>query len=207
MNYWEHRKPVQRTRTITEQDIARAAATLLDAGGLRALTVRAVAKELDVAAPSLYSRIESVDDLFDLALDETLGSDPEISAALEGDSIQPLMLTYYHHLVRHRWACQVIGMRAPRGPNYLRLSERMCVLLDNVGAADPLGSAYMLSNFVVGSANASPMVDNERTAAVDPENAPTYSRLHARHSVNAEAIVVAGLAALSARAADQGQLR
>lgn len=202
MNYWEHRKPVQRTRTITEHDIARAAAALLDSGGLRALTVRSVAKELDVAAPSLYSRIESVEDLFDLALDETLGSDPEISAALEGDSIQPLMLAYYRHLVRHRWACQVIGMRAPRGPNYLRLSEQMCVLLDDAGATDPLGSAYMLSNFVVGSANASPMVDNERTAAVDAGVAPTYSRLHARHSVNAEAIVIAGLEALAAHAAE-----
>lgn len=207
MNYWEHRKPVQRTRTITEQDIARAAAMLLDAGGLRALTVRAVAKELDVAAPSLYSRIESADDLFDLALDETLGSDPEISAALQDVSIQPLMLAYHRHLVRHRWACQVIGMRAPRGPNYLRLSERMCVLLDDVGATDPLGSAYMLSNFVVGCANAAPMADDERTATVDPGIAPTYSRLHGHHSVSADAIVAAGLAALSAQAADQGRSR
>lgn len=202
VNYWEHRKPAQRTRTITEQDIARAAAALLDAGGLRALTVRAAAKELGVAAPSLYSRIESVDDLFDLALDEMLGTDPGVTAALEDTSVQALMLAFYHHLARHRWACQVIGMRAPRGPNYLRLSERMCVLLDDAGVADPLGSAYALSNFVIGSANASPMVDNERTATVDSGIAPTYSRLHSEHSVNAEAIVIAGLAALSAQAAE-----
>ena len=49
----------------------------------------------------------------------------------------------------HRWAGQVIGMRAPRGPAYLALSERMCVLLEQAGSQDPLGTAYRLSNLVI----------------------------------------------------------
>ncbi|NEA87341.1 TetR family transcriptional regulator, partial [Streptomyces sp. SID14436] len=59
------------------RDIARVAVDLLDGGGLRALTVRAVALRLDVAPASLYSRIASVDDLYDLALDDALGQDSE----------------------------------------------------------------------------------------------------------------------------------
>jgi AcrR family transcriptional regulator len=198
VNYWDHRTPARRTRSITEQDIARAASLLLDEGGLRALTVRAVAQRLDVAAPSLYSRIRTVDDLFDLALDQSLGDDPEITAAVHDAPLHRLMLTYYRHLVQHRWACQVIAMRAPRGPNYLRLSERMCTLLATTGTPDPLGSAYALSNFVIGSASTAPMIGSERTAPVDPDTAPTYARLHENHTVAPETIVAAGLAALGA---------
>lgn len=198
MSYWDHRKPVRRTRAVDVQDIARESIALLDDGGLRALTVRAVAGRLGVAPASLYSRVGSVDDLFDLALDGALDLDPHVDAALGQAAIDELMMVFYRHLVRHRWACQVIGMRAPRGPSYLRLSERMCVLLAESGAADPLGMAYALSNFVIGSAATAPMVDSERAAPVDPAAAPLYSRLHAEHEVDAEAIVRAGLSALSA---------
>lgn len=196
VSYWEHRKPVRRTRAVDVQDIARAAVTLLDDGGLRALTARAVATRLNVAPASLYSRLESVDDLFDLALDEVLGNDPTVSQAIANAPLLELMHAYYRHLTDHRWACQVIGMRAPRGPNYLRLSERMVILLQQSGAADPLGAAYALSNFTIGSATTAPMADSERAMAVDIETAPTYARLHVAYGVDAEAIFTTGIAAL-----------
>ncbi|MDN5724089.1 MAG: TetR/AcrR family transcriptional regulator, partial [Corynebacterium sp.] len=70
MSYWDHRKPVRRARAVNIEAIARESVELLDAGGLRSLTVRAVAARLGVAPASLYSRLESADDLFDLALDQ-----------------------------------------------------------------------------------------------------------------------------------------
>lgn len=203
MSYWEHRKPVQRSRAVDVKEVARAAVTLLDNGGLRALTVRAVAGQLGVAPASLYSRVQSVDDLFDLALDEALGGDSEMEAALAGAEIVDLMLAYFRHLVKHRWACQVIGMRAPRGPNYLCLSERMVVLLTGDGADDPLGTAYTLSNFVIGSATTAPMAEKERTTAVDIEVAAVYARLHEEHTVDPEAILAAGLSTLHARVTNE----
>lgn len=196
MSYWEHPKPVRRTRAVDVRDIARAAVTLLDDGGLRALTARAVATRLDVAPASLYSRVESVDDLFDLALDEALGNDPTISQAIADAPLLELMRAYYRHLTDHRWACQVIGMRAPRGPNYLRLSERMVILLQQAGAPDPLGAAYALSNFAIGSATTAPMADSERATAIDVETSPTYARLHVAHGADTEAIFTTGIAAL-----------
>lgn len=199
VSYWSHRKPVQRTRAVDVDEVARSAVSLLDGGGLRALTVRAVAHDLGVAAASLYSRIESVDDLFDLALDRALGDDSDIRDAIDGASLPDLMLAHYRHLVRHRWACQVLGMRAPRGPHHLALSERMVVLLVDAGAADPLGSAYALSNFVIGSATAAPMVDDERAAPIDAGAAPVYARLHAEHRTDPESILIAGLEALHSR--------
>lgn len=196
MSYWEHRKPVRRTRAVDGAGIARAAVALLDDGGLRALTARAVATRLGVAPASLYSRIHSVDDLFDLALDEVLGEDPTISEAIADAPLLELMHAYYRHLVGHRWVCQVIGMRAPRGPNYLRLSERMVILLQQSGVPDPLGAAYALSNFTIGSAATAPMAHSERAAPVDAEIAPTYAQLHYAHEVDTEAIFSTGLSAL-----------
>lgn len=200
MSYWEHRKPVRRSRAVEVRDIARVAVELLDGGGLRALTLRAVATRLDVAPASLYSRVVSVDDLFDLALDDALGQDAELQRALQDVELHPLLLTYYRHLLRHPWACQVIAMRAPRGPNYLRLSERMCHLLVRGGSADPLGDAYALTNFVIGSAVTAPAESSERNTVVHGEIAPLYASLHAEHTAtDAEAILDAGLHALLRR--------
>lgn len=196
MSYWEHPKPVRRTRAVDINEVAAAAAGIVNDGGIRALTIRAVATQLGVAPASLYSRVESVDDLFDLALNHALGNDQTVNRAVSGADLLDLMLAYYRHLVRHRWACQVIGMRAPRGPNYLVLSERMIVLLAEAGAPDPLGAAYVLSNFVIGSALTSSMAEDERAAPVDSEFAPEYARLHQSHAVDPEKIVIAGLIAL-----------
>lgn len=196
MSYWEHRKRVQRVRAVDVRQVALVAVELLDDGGLRALTIRAVALRLDVAPASLYSRVASVDDLFDLALDQVLGQDTELQKAVEQAPLHALMLAYYRHLVRHPWACQVIAMRAPRGPNYLRLSERICVLLTDMGVTDPLSDAYALSNFIIGSATTTPTADQERIAPVDSDVAPIYASLHAAHQIDADAIIIAGLHAL-----------
>lgn len=197
MSYWEHPKPVQRKRAVAITKVARSASALLDEGGLRALTLRAVAARLDVAPASLYSRVSSVDDLFDLALDAELGDDLAVNHALGNSELHELMLAYYRHLVAHRWACQVITMRPPRGPNYLRLSERMCELLIDARAEDPLGAAYALSNFVIGSASTTPASVHELRAPVDPAIAPNYARLHAqRQEADSEKTVIAGLTAL-----------
>lgn len=198
MNYWDHRKPVHRARAVDVADIARAAAALLDEGGLRALTVRAVAGRLGVAPASLYSRVESAEDLYDLALDFILGDSTIEHAVLEAD-VPLLMLAYFRHLTKHRWACQIIGMRAPRGPNYLRLSERIVVLLEELGVRDPLGASYILSNFVIGSATTAPMSKDERVAPVDSGIAPRYARFHEHHDINAETLFKTGLAALRAQ--------
>lgn len=197
MSYWEHRRPVRRTRAVDVQDIARTSVELLDEGGLRALTVRAVAGRLGVAPASLYSRVDSVDDLFDLALDDALRNDPDMARALADDGIDGLMLAYYRHLVRHPWACQVVAMRPLRGPHYLRLSERLIVLLVEVESRDALAIAYALSNFVIGSATTAHVAGSEQEAGVDREVAPTYARLHEQdHDGNAERTVIAGIAAL-----------
>lgn len=169
---------------------------LLDEGGLRALTLRSVAQQVGVAPASLYSRVESVDDLFDLALDTALADDPVMSEAIRNADLPALMHAFFAHLTTHRWAGQVIGMRAPRGPAYLALSERMCVLLEQAGTPDPLGTAYRLSNLVIGASLTAPMASDEKRVAIDPDQAPTYARLHATHHISPHEILSDGITAL-----------
>ena len=202
MNYWEHRKPVQRARAVDVDAVACAAVELLDAGGLRALTLRTVASRLEVAPASLYSRVDSVEDLFDLALDFALGADAVVQQALGTPDLDGLLLAYYRHLVMHPWACQVIAMRAPRGLHYLRLSEGLCKRLIEVGAPQPLATAYALSNFAIGSATTTHVANDEHTARVDPEIAPIYGQLHRQWSDgDAEASFIVGITALLPRSA------
>lgn len=198
VSYWSRQKPVRRARAVDPAAIATAAIKLLDQGGFRALTVRAVAGRIAVAPASLYSRVNSVDDLFDLALDAVLGHDPHIQKALAQADIHVLLIEYYRHLLRHPWACQVIGMRAPRGPNYLQLSERMSQLLIEMEVSDPLATAYALSNFVIGSATTAPAANDEPEAPIDNSLAPNYAQLHAEQDKAPEQIVEAGLSALVA---------
>lgn len=195
-------KPIQRRRAVDLVALSEAAAALLDAGGLRALTVRAVAARLEVTPASLYSRVRGVDDLFDLALDATLGADVECAAAIAGTNFAELMGAYYRHLVRHPWACQVIAARAPRGPHYLALSERMVVLLEARGATDPLATAYTVSNFVIGSATTTPMAASELAAPIPGDRAPRYAELHAAQGLDPERLLHSGIQALLAAVED-----
>lgn len=205
MSYWEHRKPIHRVRSVDVNTLASVSGALLDEGGMRALTIRAAARRMGVAPASLYSRVASVDDLFDLALDHALARDRAWADAVEHADLHALLLAYYRHLVRHPWAHHVIAMRAPRGPSYLRLSERLCVLLAEQGSRDPLSHAYALSNFVIGSAATTPLVDDERHTPVESERAPLYASLHAEHTVDAETIVATGLHALLRLSAQPGR--
>src|SRR5690625_1892252 len=117
MSYWTDRRPVHRSRAVDVPTLARAAVRLLDEGGMSALTMRAVASEIGVAAASLYSRVRSVEDILDLALDTALGDDPGLQRALstssgaDGSGLEELLIHYFHHLRGTPRVAQVITDR------------------------------------------------------------------------------------------------
>ena len=196
MSYWDNPKPVLRARAVSVDSIAAKAVVLLDEGGIAELTVRALAASLGVAAPSLYSRIRSIDDVLDLALDRALEDDRALWQVSPQDGPHSLMLSLYDHLLKHPWGAQVIGMRAPRGPAYLRFSERLVNSLAHV--SDPLTIAYAMSNLVIGTAATAGSAVDEPFVPVDRSHAPMYARLHSDYSVEPREVVEAGLYALSA---------
>ncbi|WP_167131571.1 TetR/AcrR family transcriptional regulator C-terminal domain-containing protein [Paramicrobacterium chengjingii] len=160
------------------------------------MTIRAIAAAIMVAPESLHSRLNSSDDLFDLALDAALGQDARVAEAVASAPLEELMPACYRHLVEHPWAPQVIAMRAPRGPHYLQLSERMCTLLTKRGVEDPMREANWLTNFTIGSALGTATANTARFAAIDPVIAPVYAKLHGTNAVDAEDLYRRGLITL-----------
>jgi len=201
MSYWTDHPAVQRTRTLDAEGIARTAAALLDEDGAESLTMRAVAAALGVAPSSLYSRVRSLEDVLDLALDATLGADAALQEIVRADTVgaavlDELLLRHFRHLRRHPWALQVLPRRALRGPHHLALSERLCRLLEHEGARDPLAAAYALSNLVIGSAMTGALDVEELSTPVDEDLAPVYARLHAAGAADSESVLRPGLVAL-----------
>lgn len=65
--------------------------------------------------------------------------------------------------------------------------------------ADPLGTAYQLSNVVIGSALTAPMAFDEKRVPVDAERAPTYARLKATHQISPHKVLADAVDALLSR--------
>lgn len=209
MSYWDTPRVRQRNRSITAELIAGAALAVLTERGAASLTVRAVAGELGVAAASLYAHIDSVDDLFDLALDRALASDPDVPEQQTGLAEDPvdLALATYRHLVRHPWAPSVIGQRPVRGPAYTAFSERFIVSIEAslaVGSTPPatrdaghvLATAYAMSNLTLGSALTATAALAESQTPIDEEHAPRYALAHGAAQPQAEAVLLGGLRAI-----------
>lgn len=134
-------------------------------------------------------------------MDHALDDDAQVWQAAAGECPHQLLLTLYDHLLRHPWAPQVIGLRAPRGPAYLRFSERLRPSRRAVGfveqsVEDPLTVAYAMFNLVLGSAATVASAADEPVSPVGRSLAPTYARLHAEQAVGPRTIVDAGLLAL-----------
>jgi AcrR family transcriptional regulator len=96
----------------------RAAIALADDGGIEALSMRKLAKDLGVEAMSLYNHVDNKDDLVDAMVDLVvreieLPSDPDWEQA-----IRRCAISAYDTFLRHPWACSLV-----MAPGDLRLEE------------------------------------------------------------------------------------
>lgn len=197
MSYWDHVKPVQRARSVDVRRIADEACALLDEGGEAVLSLRSVAQRLGVAAASIYSRIDTVEDVMDIALDHALMKDEQFQACLDdGADATTILIGHYDHLVQHQWAIGVIARRPPRGPAYLRFSDALCSRLVADGLPDPLSIAYAASNYVLGCAATVQASSAEPNAPIDANIAPVYAGLQDSQTHSAETLLRLGITSI-----------
>lgn len=71
-----------------------------------------------------------------------------------------------------------------------------CIAILNTAHPESAGAAYRLSNPVIGASLTAPMASDEKRVAIDPDQAPTYARLHATHHISPREILSDGITAL-----------
>jgi AcrR family transcriptional regulator len=127
-------RPASRARGLSQADIVDMAVAIADAEGTDAVSMRRIAKDLQVGVMSLYWHIDSKEQLHQLML-ETVQAEieaPEPSGDWRAD------LTVYARntraaVHRHPWATDYIGAGPPGGPNDARNVDRLIATLDGRG--------------------------------------------------------------------------
>jgi AcrR family transcriptional regulator len=111
-------QPARRRAPLTRERVVRGAIALADEGGIEALSMRKLAKDLGVEAMSLYNHVSSKGDLVDAMVDLVvrgidLPDEPDWETA-----IRRCAISAYDTFLRHPWACRLV-----MAPGDLRLEE------------------------------------------------------------------------------------
>jgi len=126
------------TRAALSKDrVLRAAVSLADEGGIAALTMRRLARELEVEAMSLYHHVADKDQVLDGMVDVVVG---EITAGVRDGgassdgagwkaAVRHRILAARQVLLRHPWAPGVIETRTTMSPTVLRYFDSLTGLL------------------------------------------------------------------------------
>lgn len=143
----EPRTPLSRERVVG------AAIDLADRQGIRKLSMRRLANELGVEAMSLYHYFASKDELLGGMLEAVFG---EMEAARDGDDWRSDMrrcaISARDTLLRHEWACEMLGQPINPGPAQLGWMESILGRLRRAGFSPKLThhAYHALDSHIVG---------------------------------------------------------
>ncbi len=132
-----------------------AAVAIADAEGTDAVSMRRIAKDLQVGVMSLYWHIESKEDLHQLMLEAVQA---EIEAADPSGDWRADLTRYARDtraaMHRHPWAIDYIGAGPPAGPNDARNGDQLIAALDGLGLdiTTTLWILMTVSTYVLGAA-------------------------------------------------------
>jgi TetR/AcrR family tetracycline transcriptional repressor len=147
------RGAARRRPAVTLDALVAAGLAVLQRDGLDALSMRSVAAELGVQAPSLYWHVRDKSELLDLLADGLLAA-AELPPA-RGDwrrQLRELAWAYRAFLHERRDAVRVLAGRFPSGPGMARAMEHQLTLLHRGGFArqDAAYITYAMSTLVLG---------------------------------------------------------
>lgn len=144
---------------MTLDQISRAAIEIADAEGIGALSMRAVAKRLDVGTMSLYRYVPSKAELLDVMLDAVL-AEARLATEADGGWREKLEFSAWENwrlAHRHPWMLAVGQTRQATGPNGLRRYEAILRVLFDTGMPpqDIVDVIELLDSYVQGAARKS----------------------------------------------------
>jgi AcrR family transcriptional regulator len=139
-------------------DVVAAAVPLADAGGLEAVTMRAVAQALGAAPMTLYTYVPGRAELLDLMLDSVCAAVPRQDTAGRPWRERLTVVAEANRALyeAHPWAAQVSSGRPPLGPGSIGKYEQELAAFDGLDLTDVEVDACLahLLAFVQGSARA-----------------------------------------------------
>lgn len=159
-------KDCTRPPPLSRPRVVRTALRLVDEKGLPALTMRALATELEVSPMALYNHVRDKDELVDLMVDLMLGEVD--TSGTEGDwltQLRVLARSFHQALAAHQQLARVYSGRIRIGPHGLSLIERTIGLLLEGGfsPSEACDAFFALFTYTAGSqqmGHVGPLRDN-----------------------------------------------
>lgn len=138
---------------LSKERVLRAAVELADAGGLDALSMRRLARELGVEAMSLYHHVANKDEILAGMIELVVG---EIELPDEVDwkvAVRRSAISYRDALRRHPWASGLMLSRQSGGPAQLRRTDWLLRTLREAGLSRELvyHALHVLDAYVLGA--------------------------------------------------------
>ncbi|MDR2659992.1 MAG: TetR family transcriptional regulator [Spirochaetaceae bacterium] len=136
---------------ITKDMIADAAISVLKRGGIESLTMRSLARELDIKAASLYWHIKGKNDLYNL-IAEKISSGIEPSCSMKDPKkylIQSAKL-YREKMLEVRDSVEIFTQSAPVTRQRLELIKNCMICLLHIGVSESncIIAANMFNNYI-----------------------------------------------------------
>jgi AcrR family transcriptional regulator len=154
-----------RKQRLTVDAVVGAAIAVADEEGLDALSIRRVAERLGVGTMTIYTYVESKNQLVELMLDDVIAELPRHDTS--GTWRERLSRVAHDELegyLRHAWMLQVDASRPPLGPGTSDWYEHALAPLDGIGLTDlEMDAAYAtLAALVESTARTSVAADQAR---------------------------------------------
>ncbi|MCG6859337.1 MAG: TetR/AcrR family transcriptional regulator C-terminal domain-containing protein [Salaquimonas sp.] len=143
---------------LTRDEVVAAAIRLLDEEGLSGLTLRRLAKELGISAPTLYWHVKDKRELLDLMAERIIAEHRVKQPPLPDDmtwwqKVTELCRRQYFAMIAHRDGAQVVAGNRP--------TERMLPMIDRwigiwiqagIPPEEALALILAVGNYIIGSA-------------------------------------------------------
>jgi AcrR family transcriptional regulator len=160
------RRPRAPRHTLDRGAIAAAALELMDADGVRALTIRSLANRLGVAPMALYNHVSTKEEILDAAREHGLArlpaADPGVDGGAWWERIREINLAFHRALREHPSLVTLLVARPLAGQAPIGAAEAQLRVLVEAGfAPEEAARAHLtLLHYAIGAAAwASPRVE------------------------------------------------
>jgi AcrR family transcriptional regulator len=158
--------------------IADAGIGIADHGGLAAVTLAAVARQLDLTTTALYRYVDSKETLVEIMVDQSLGQPVEHSGSWR-EQAMGWCSDLFGRYTQHGWLTQIHPTAAPRCPNALAWIAQIMEYLTHGRIGDPLNLALTLDIVVRGFA----ALDYTAAAAAPPPPSWLSEKISDHHPI------------------------